>query len=207
MHSQNVDREALRRFSTQRGLRQICVLVAAALIFLSDATRSISSAEADTVLLGTVERIVDGDTLDVLLESGTIRVRLNAIDAPEKNQPGGAAATQHLSNRLLHKWIEVKPISQDRYGRIVAVVFENGENINSALVSNGYAWAYRKYMRKSDAALCNLEHQARVAHSGLWQQRSPPPIAPWEFRSKDKKRNPSVLGSETDCINTIGKRK
>ena len=33
-----------------------------------------------TVLVGKVIRVIDGDTIDVLLSSGTIRVRLHGID-------------------------------------------------------------------------------------------------------------------------------
>jgi endonuclease YncB( thermonuclease family) len=41
----------------------------------------------DYVLVGPVQRIVDGDTLDVLLDSGTIRVRMHGIDTAERGQP------------------------------------------------------------------------------------------------------------------------
>jgi endonuclease YncB( thermonuclease family) len=45
------------------------------------------SAAPREVLIGTVTRVIDGDTLDVKLSSGPIRIRLYGVDTPEKNQP------------------------------------------------------------------------------------------------------------------------
>jgi micrococcal nuclease len=45
------------------------------------------------VLVGTVTKIVDGDTIDVQLSSGPIRVPLHGIDTPERGQPGAKEAT------------------------------------------------------------------------------------------------------------------
>jgi micrococcal nuclease len=39
------------------------------------------------VVVGTVTRVVDGDTIDVQLSSGPIRVRLHGVDTPERGQP------------------------------------------------------------------------------------------------------------------------
>jgi len=58
------------------------------------------AADNRTVLRGVVTRVVDGDTIDVRLASGPIRVRLNAIDAPERSQPGGADAARDLLDRV-----------------------------------------------------------------------------------------------------------
>lgn len=41
------------------------------------------------VLAGTVIRVVDGDTIDVQLTSGRVRVRMNGVDTPERGQPWG----------------------------------------------------------------------------------------------------------------------
>ena len=50
-------------------------------------------AQDTPVLTGSVIKVIDGDTITVQLQSGPIKVRLDAIDAPESNQPGGNAAT------------------------------------------------------------------------------------------------------------------
>jgi len=48
-------------------------------------------------LAGRVTKVVDGDTIDVLLDSGLIRVRLHGVDAPEKSQAHGKVATEELT--------------------------------------------------------------------------------------------------------------
>jgi micrococcal nuclease len=155
-----------------------------------------------TVLAGKVVRVIDGDTIDVLLSSGRIRVRLHGVDAPERNQSGGAAATAWLTQQLLDQPVELEPVSQDQYDRMVAVVNLQDRNINVALVQNGHAWAYRHYLRRRDAGLCSLEHRARVNRAGLWAATA---HAPWEFRATNGKGPFTFFASATaqDCIKAI----
>ena len=134
--------------------------IALALVALSTCAQS---AEPREPVLGTVARIVDGDTLDAQLDSGKIRIRLHGVDAPEKNQPYGKEAAAVLSSLVLNKQVEIEPVSQDRYERMVAIVHIGNDTVNAALVRTGNAWAYRRYMRKSDAYLCELEADSRKA--------------------------------------------
>lgn len=55
-----------------------------------------SSAYAD--IAGRVVGVIDGDTLDVLVDKRPVRVRLAQIDAPEKRQAFGTRARQALSS-------------------------------------------------------------------------------------------------------------
>jgi len=132
------------------------------------------------LLPGKVTRVVDADTIDVLLSSGRIRVRLHGIDAPERDQAGGGAASAWLASQLLDQPVQLEPVSQDRYDRLVAVVHHQGRNINRELVRNGHAWAYRRYLRNADRELCALEYQARRERAGLWAAAA---HAPWEYRA------------------------
>jgi hypothetical protein len=50
------------------------------------------------VLVGNVTKIEDGDTIDLQLSSGPIRVRLHGIDMPERGQPGAKEATAARNN-------------------------------------------------------------------------------------------------------------
>jgi len=72
---------------------------------------------------GRVTRIMDADTIEVRLETGAIRVRLHAIDAPELDQPWGPEATQALSKMILGKNVALEPFEQDQDHRVVATVF------------------------------------------------------------------------------------
>jgi micrococcal nuclease len=161
-------------------------------------------SDARSVLTGKVTRVIDGDTVDVLLSGGAIRVRLHGVDAPERNQPGGAAATAWLTQQLSGLQVMLEPVSQDQYDRMVAVLHREDRNINRDLVQTGHAWAYRRYMRREDEQLCRLENRARRKRAGLWAQ---PAHAPWEFRATDGKGPFSDFGKSTasQCSKAIGR--
>ncbi|MEO8314928.1 MAG: thermonuclease family protein [Pseudomonadota bacterium] len=160
---------------------------------------------AATVILGKVTKVIDGDTIDVLLSSGLIRVRLHGVDAPESAQPGGAAATRWLTLELQNQQVQLEPVSQDQYDRMVAVVHREDRNINRELVQTGHAWAYRQYMRRSDEHLCMEEERARLKGAGLWATTA---YAPWEYRlTKGKGPFTSFAGTTArSCSNAIGRK-
>jgi endonuclease YncB( thermonuclease family) len=113
--------------------------------------------EQAAVLVGRATKIVDGDTLDIQLDSGAIRIRLHGVDAPERGQPHGKEATAALSRWVLGKEVQVEPIEQrDGFGRLVGVVYVANMNANAELIRSGHAWAFRRYMRTADAKLCEL---------------------------------------------------
>ncbi len=127
---------------------------------------------------GTVVRVIDGDTLDVLVANRPVRVRLAQIDAPERSQAYGARARQALSAMAFRRVVTVADAGVDGYGRTLGTVIVAGANVNAAMVDQGMAWAYRRYL--ADRSLIQLEAQARTARRGLW--RDPAPLAPWRFR-------------------------
>lgn len=142
---------------------------------------------ANPVLVGSVVHVTDGDTIKVRLSSGVINVRLGSIDAPEHDQPGGAEATAALAQRLDGRQVELEVESQDRHERLVAFVYLGGENVNSWLVQQGHAWAYRQYL--SDPRYCVWEADARLYRRGLWSAPAGSQKAPWEWRrSQDEGR-------------------
>lgn len=127
---------------------------------------------------GKVVSISDGDTIKVLKDGKQVRIRLAAIDCPEKGQPYGQKAKQFTSAMVAGKIVKVWETDIDRYGRIVGFVFIGDKNLNKELLSAGLAWHYKKYSR--DPALAKLEFEARSAKRGLWAE--PDPVAPWEWR-------------------------
>jgi endonuclease YncB( thermonuclease family) len=162
-------------------------------------------AQQSPVLFGTVIKIIDGDTIDVQLSSGPIRVRFHAIDTPERGQPWEDESTAWLAKLVLSKEVQLEPFEQDRYDRLVATVFLEDLNLDAELVRLGHAWAFRKYMRKEDAYLCDLENEARTAKRGLWSLPEEQIIAPWDWRHR-KNQVPHDYSNETAarCKDAIG---
>jgi endonuclease YncB( thermonuclease family) len=129
---------------------------------------------------GRVVGVSDGDTITVLRARIQIRVRLHGVDCPESGQPFGSRARQAASELAFGRDVTVRPVSTDRYGRVVAlVVLPDGRVLNHELVKAGMAWWYRHYA-PGDATLERLEAEARAARRGLWSQ--PSPVAPWAWR-------------------------
>lgn len=201
-YSRPIDPGAQSRAFSPGLLLRLCLFVLAPLLIHTVAV----AREAAPVLAGKVMRVIDGDTIDVLLASGRIRVRLHGVDAPERNQPGGGASTKWLTQQLGNQAVQLEPVSQDQYERMVAVVHRDGRNINQDLVKAGHAWAYRRYMRRSERELCSMEERARRARVGLWGAKAA--RAPWEFRATSGKGPFSDYSRSTaaDCRKAIGKR-
>ena len=117
----------------------------------------------------------DGDT--IRLQSGQ-RVRLWGIDAPELKQAYGVQARDHLARLCQGKVVRLEPHGEDRYGRLLAVVWVGRVCCNESLLRAGLAWWYRKYT-PDERLYEGLERAARVARVGLWGS---PHVEPWEFR-------------------------
>lgn len=190
--------------------RSICSrLLTSLLVLLASGAYGIAlAADSRPVLTGTVTRVVDGDTIDVKISSGPIRVRLYGIDAPESTQPGGSDATSYLAKKILHKKVDLEPFQQDRYERMIALVTVGNENINKTLVRDGHAWAFRKYLHRSDTDYCKYEAEARTAKRGLWSLPRIQQIAPWEYRKRKSRNSFTDYSAESvvHCITELGKR-
>jgi len=132
---------------------------------------------------GRVVGVTDGDTIKVLCEGVETKVRLNQIDAPERNQAFGNKSKEVLSNLVFNRSVRLDVVDTDRYGRSVATVWVGDMDANREMVRLGFAWAYRKYLR--DDSLLAVENDAKAARRGLWSD--PNPVAPWEFRKAKRK--------------------
>ena len=143
---------------------------------------SLLSAE----IKGKVVVVSDGDTIIVLdeMDKGNFKIRLDKIDAPEKNQAFGSKAKQFLSSLIFGKRVTVRYKAVDRYGRILGVVYYDGAEINLVMVQNGYAWHYNSYDKTP--VYIQAEIQARRDKKSLWA--APDPTNPYEFRKTQKKR-------------------
>jgi micrococcal nuclease len=173
----------------------------------SDARRSAPAQdESMSVLPGVVVGVVDGDTADVRLDSGMVRIRFHAIDAPESGQPHGQAARDALSGLIFGKAVELEPIEQDRYDRLVARVWLGDLDVNAEMVRTGNAWTYRRYA--DDAGYCAREQEARENHRGLWRLPEDQQVAPWEWRqrkSRDGRFTDYSRETRANCVSALGR--
>ena len=129
--------------------------------------------------------VKDGDTFVVLNEKKEIVVRLEHIDAPEKNQPFGNKAKQFASDFCFGKTVVVIGNGKkDRNGRWIGEIFFKNQNLGKELVRNGLAWHFKRYSKSANYA--DLEIAARKKKVGLWRDKDP--IAPWNWRKSKRKK-------------------
>jgi micrococcal nuclease len=120
------------------------------------------------VLKGEVTHVTDGDTLWVRLAAGDepVKVRFQGIDAPEICQTGGEQSLAALKAKVLHQTIELQTSRHDDYGRMLARVRLNGDDVGAWMVQQGQAWSYR--YRNSPGPYAAEENNARSARRGVW---------------------------------------
>lgn len=111
----------------------------------------------------TVLKVVDGDTVDLMIDLGfnihhKIRVRLYGVNTPESRTKDlaekemGLKAKQFTENWMTrHKWVYVNtiPDKNDKYGRVLARIFSSDDVndiktacLNLDIIESGYAREY-----------------------------------------------------------------
>ena len=116
-------------------------------------------------------KVIDGDTIKI----GKLSIRLHGIDAPESKQtcidsknkiyPCGYQSTMFLKSLIKKNYVLCEGKDKDRYGRVIAICYSNEINLNSTMVSEGWAIAYRYYSKD----YVNEEKTAKINRLGIWQ--------------------------------------
>ena len=101
-----------------------------------------------------LDRVVDGDTVDVILDLGfnvklhKQRVRLAGIDTPESRTRDlaekklGLAAKERLKELCVGTF-KIKSLGKGKYGRILGIPYtEDGQDICQMLIKEGHAVVY-----------------------------------------------------------------
>jgi micrococcal nuclease len=119
-----------------------------------------------------VVRVIDGDTIRVLLPNGAEEsVRLIGIDASERGEPLADEATAFLARLIQGETVVLvsDQSDRDRYDRLLRYVFVDDLFVNEELVRSGLAYA-RRYPPDTAMAerLEQAEAEARRLGVGLW---------------------------------------
>lgn len=113
-----------------------------------------------------VVKIVDGDTVDVVIDLGfditrKERVRLNGIDTPETLTKDEVEKKYGLEAKtFVQKWfseqgeILIRTYKDDKYGRTLGDFYGQGEKtLNTLLVEQGFAWVYDGNTKTKDFSI------------------------------------------------------
>ncbi len=120
-----------------------------------------------------VVRTSDGDTL--VLESGD-RVRLIGVDTPETHHPElpvqrfGKEASDYTRKQAEGRRVQLEfgPECRDKYGRLLAYVWVDGQLLNRSLVRRGYGYAMTRFPHPKMDDFVQAEREARERRYGLW---------------------------------------
>lgn len=149
--------------------------------------------------IGTVTRIVDGDTIRVEIEGTEFPVRYIGMDTPELDAEDPAvrelADAATAANRALVEGREVvleRDVSEtDRFDRLLRDVWIEGDNGSMTLVSlelirQGFAQVstYPPDVKYVDL-LIEAQETARIAETGLWAPRPTPVPTPKTLTAPD----------------------
>lgn len=142
--------------------------------------------------VGTLKKIIDGDTVHFKVQNKTVKCRVAYIDTPEKSmnnklksdikkcgysvkdkdmKAAGKSATRAVKRLLKVKnQYSFKVIDKDRYKRSICIInLDNGSTFNDQMVLSGYAVPYWKYIPGSKKShFKRLLNNAKSNKAGLW---------------------------------------
>ncbi|MED4581602.1 thermonuclease family protein [Brevibacillus choshinensis] len=166
-------------------------------VALIGACSSPGQPQANGEMEATVQRVVDGDTVE--LSTGE-KVRLIGVDTPETVKPNhpvepyGKEASdfskQLLTGQKVTLKFDVEPY--DKYKRLLAYMYlQDGTFVNEKLVRDGYA---RIMTIPPNVAYADLfleaEREARENNRGLWGKSTQNPSMPSPSTEKPKQEVP-----------------
>ena len=131
-----------------------------------------------TLLDAEVTKVVDGDTLHVMISGKKETIRLLLVDTPEtvhptkQVQPFGPEASNYVKEKLNGEEIQVELGigERDKYGRLLAYVYHDNQMLNKLLLEKGLARvAYvfepnTKYIDEFN----EIQKQAQNEQVGIW---------------------------------------
>jgi len=125
----------------------------------------------DQLQKASVYDVVDGDTIEVLIDRRLETVRYFGVDTPERGDTCFRDATER-NRRLIGSSVLLLPDARDRdsFGRLLRYVFKSdGTSVDATLVAEGMGLAWRQDGRYRDE-IVSLEAGAETAGRGcLWR--------------------------------------
>ena len=124
-----------------------------------------------------VTRIIDGDTVDGIIDLGfdiltRVRVRLAGIDTPEsrtrnlEEKKYGIEAKEKLEELIdAADELSIQSHGKGKFGRVLGTLYNNGNSINQTLIDEGYAIEYRGSRKMSAEELILVLNEVRSARS------------------------------------------
>lgn len=133
-----------------------------------------------------VSSVIDGDTIQVVIDGKKETLRLIGIDTPETVDPrkpvqcfgkeASAKAKSLLSGKSVRLEADPTQGERDKYQRLLRYVFlEDGTNFNKLMISEGYAYEYTyNTPYKYQSEFKQAQKEAEASKFGLWADNACP---------------------------------
>ena len=95
---------------------------------------------AEAILTGHA-RTIDGDTIEI----GGVSIRLKGIAAPERDEPGGAEATEAMRQLIGNQEVRCELTGERTHQRAVGYCSAGGRDLNGMMVREGWALSCPRY--------------------------------------------------------------
>ena len=134
-----------------------------------------------------IKKIVDGDTLDVVLDLGfnifhSCRVRMAGIDTPEsRTRDLDEKARGKLAKEFLKNWVTEyennkkniviktkKEKAKGKFGRVLGELWVEGVNVNEDMIQSYHAVPYSA-QNKEEVKKLHLENRERLIEQGVFK--------------------------------------
>ncbi len=132
-----------------------------------------------------VERVIDGDTIEVVINGSREHVRFIGINSPEVAHGGepaecfGIEAKKIAQTILNHQFIRLIQDStqkdRDKYGRLLRyVILADETNVNHTMLEQGYAfeYTYRGKPYQHQVEFRQTQKKAKAEGKGLWNEKT-----------------------------------
>jgi micrococcal nuclease len=129
-----------------------------------------------------VLKVIDGDTIKVLISNKEDMVRLIGIDSPEVvddkkpvqcfGKEASSKAEEILNGKTIILESDLTQGNRDEYGRLLRYVFlEDGTNFDKFMISEGYAreYTFKGSSYKYQSEFIRAEEKAKEENKGLWK--------------------------------------
>ncbi len=174
------------------------------------------SSPAPTIQSGlyAVSSVIDGDTIQVVIDGKKETLRLIGIDTPEAVVPRkpvqcfGKEASAKAKSLLSGKSVRLEPDptqgERDKYQRLLRYVFlEDGTNFNKLMISEGYAHEYTyNTPYKYQAEFKQAQKEAEASKLGLWADNACPTGTP-QPSTQTSGTSPTTTGGFTCAGKTL----
>lgn len=158
-----------------------------------------------------VASVIDGDTIQVIIDNKKETLRLIGIDTPETVDPrkpvqcfgkeASAKAKSLLSGKSVRLESDPTQGERDKYQRLLRYVFlEDGTNFNKLMISEGYAHEYTYSMPyKYQSEFKQAQKEAEENKRGLWADDACLTSIPQLSTQASETISPAITGGFT-CV-------